>query len=94
MAQYSGKTYVKCYYPEDDDEWCEVRVDWTRYTYPGDRESPPEDDVEIDKTILMTHNGKNVPRDTEIPDWVTYDELMEGIDLSDCDDDEYEDYKD
>lgn len=81
MAQYSGRSYVTCYHPDIDDEWCVIRIDWTRYTYPGDRESPPEDDIEIDKEILISHNDKNVPRGTEIPDWVTYEELMEGIDI-------------
>jgi len=93
MAQHSGRSYVTCYHPDIDEDSCEVRVDWTRYTYPGDRESPPEDDVEIDNVILIAYNDKNVPRGTEVPDWVTHDELMEGIDLSDGYDD-YEDYKD
>lgn len=84
MAQHSGKSYVTCYHPDNDDESCKIRVDWTRYTYDGDRDTPPEDDVEIDKTILITLNDKSVPRGAGIPDWVTYDELMDGINLDDA----------
>jgi hypothetical protein len=83
MAQYSGRSYVTCQHPEIDEESCEIRVNWTRYVYPGDRETPPEDDVDIDRQFLIKHNGKNVPRNTEIPDWVTYDQVMDGIDVND-----------
>ena len=94
MATNSGRSYVKCYHPTIDDEWCEIKVKWTHYKYVGDRYSPPEDSVEIDDEVLISYNDEPAPKDAPIPDWVTLDDLLQGIDLEDFDEPDYDDYYD
>jgi hypothetical protein len=83
MEHNKGKSYVTCYHPTIDEEWCEIRVSWTHEYDSGDRDNPPYEDVEIEETILITYNDKHVSRKTPIPDWVTLDELRDGINLDD-----------
>ena len=81
MTQISGYSYVTCYHPENEDEWCEVKVNWTHSYDHGDYYDPPYDETDIEEVRVMTINDKPVAKDTPLPDWVTNDELMEGIDI-------------
>jgi hypothetical protein len=81
MTQISGHSYVTCYHPENDDEWCEVKVNWIHSYDRGDYYDPPYEDTDIENVRLITYNDKPVAKDTPVPDWVTNDELMEGIDI-------------
>jgi hypothetical protein len=81
MTQISGHSYVTCYHPTDDEEWCEVKVKWIHSYDPGDYYDPPYEETEIEEVRLITLNDKPVARGTEVPDWVTHEELMEGIDI-------------
>lgn len=81
MTQISGHSYVTCYHPTDDEEWCEVKVNWTHSYDPGDYYDPPYEETDIEDVRLMTYNDKPVAKGTPLPDWVTNEELMEGIDI-------------
>lgn len=81
MTQITGRSYITCYHPIEEDEWCEVRVNWI-YSYDhGDYYDPPYEDLDIDDVALVAYNDKPVPKGTPLPDWVTNEELMEGIDI-------------
>jgi len=81
MTQITGHSYVTCYHPTIDDEWCEVKVSWIHSYDPGDYYNPPYEDTDIEELRLMTYNDKHVSKGTPVPDWVTNEELMEGIDI-------------
>jgi len=81
MTQITGHSYVTCYHPTIDDEWCEVKVNWIHSYDPGDYYNPPYEDTDIEELRLMTYNDKHVSKGTPVPDWVTNEELMEGIDI-------------
>jgi len=81
MTQITGHSYVTCYHPTIDDEWCEVKVSWIHSYDPGDYYNPPYEDTDIEELRLMTYNDKHVSKGTPVPDWVTNEELMEGIDM-------------
>ena len=81
MTQISGRSYVTCYHPTIDEDWCEVRVNWIHSYDPGDYYNPPYEETDIEEVKLMTYNDKPVAKGTPLPDWVTNDELMEGINI-------------
>jgi hypothetical protein len=81
MTQISGCSYVTCYHPTNDDEWCEVKVKWTHSYDSGDYYNPPYEDTEIEDVKLITYNDTPMSSNTPIPDWVTNDELTESINL-------------
>jgi hypothetical protein len=81
MTSISGHSYVTCYHPINEEEWCEVKVNWIHSYYRGDREDPPYEETDIDDVRLITYNDAPVPKGTPVPDWVTDEELMEGIDM-------------
>jgi hypothetical protein len=81
MTQISGHSYVTCYHPTIDDEWCEVKVNWIHSYDPGDYYNPPYEETDIEEVRLMTYNDKHVSKGTQLPDWITNEELMEGINI-------------
>lgn len=81
MTQITGHSYVTCYHPTIDDEWCEVKVNWIHSYDAGDYYNPPYEDTDIEEVRLMTYNDKHVSKDTPLPDWITNEELMEGINI-------------
>ena len=81
MTQISGHSYITCYHPTIDDEWCEVKVNWIHSYDQGDYYNPPYEDTDIEEVRLMTYNDKPVAKGTELPDWITNEELIEGIDI-------------
>jgi len=81
MTQKTGHSYVTCYHPTIDDEWCEVKVNWIHSYDLGDYYNPPYEDTDIEEVRLMTYNDKHVSKGTPLPDWITNDELMEGINI-------------
>jgi len=81
MTQITGHSYVTCYHPTIDDEWCEVKVNWIHSYDSGDYYNPPYEDTDIEEVRLMTYNDKHVSKGTPLPDWITNDELMEGINI-------------
>jgi len=81
MTQITGHSYVTCYHPTIDDEWCEVKVNWIHSYDLGDYYNPPYEDTDIEEVRLMTYNDKHVSKGTPLPDWITNDELMEGINI-------------
>jgi hypothetical protein len=81
MTQISGHSYITCYHPTIDDEWCEVKVNWIHSYDLGDYYNPPYEDTDIEEVRLMTYNDKPVAKGTPLPDWITNDELMEGINI-------------
>ena len=81
MTQISGHSYVTCYHPTIDDEWCEVKVNWIHSYDPGDYYNPPYEETDIEEVRLMTYNDKHVSKGTQLPDWITTEELMEGINI-------------
>ncbi len=86
MKRRHGKSYIDCYHPDMDDEWCSILVSWTYVYSQSTLEQPAEESYKITEQKLITSNGEYMPRDTEIPDWVTQDMLWDGIDLGDFED--------
>jgi len=82
MTQIAGHSYATFYHPEEDrDEWCEVKIDWVHsYDY-GKIMTIHHMKQNIDTIRVLTINGKAVPRETELPNWVTQDQIMESIDI-------------
>lgn len=81
MTQITGHSYVTCYHPTIDDEWCEVKVNWIHSYDPGDYYNPQYEETDIEEVRLMTYNDKHVSKGTQLPDWITNEELMEGINI-------------
>jgi hypothetical protein len=81
MTQISGHSYITCYHPTNEDEWCEIKVKWTHSYDSGDYYNPPYEDTEIKDIKLITYNDKYVSKDTLVPDWVSHEEIIEGIDI-------------
>jgi hypothetical protein len=81
MRQISGHSYITVYHPEIDGDCCEMKVKWTHSYDPGDYYDPPCEKMDIDDVKVVAYNNKPITKPMAVPDWVTDDELMDGIDI-------------
>lgn len=81
MTLITGNSYITCYHPTIDEDCCEVKVSWIHSCDRGDYYTPSYEDTEIEEVKLITYNDKPVAKGTELPDWITNQELMEGINI-------------
>lgn len=81
MSTNIGKTYVKFYHPTECDITCNIEIKWAHHSSPGSLEAPGDDDIDIKNIKMISYCDEYVNSD-EIPEWVTFTDLYNSIDVT------------